>query len=152
MVFTAAQLTHFFENGPQMALPHSARQRLAQEGLDSVDSFADFKEDELKQAIKNLRSPIPGVAAVLDGAGNVLNPAIPAVPPCIVSAKCFLRLKVASCAYNYYMDIGREATPANMNYTRVLKGFYIEWEAIQKMIAEEKPTVPVLSKQISPLK
>ena len=135
-----------------MALPNNARNRLADEGLVTVNDFADFKEDELKAAIKNLRVPIAGVPEVLDAAGNVVNAAIPAVPPCLISSKCSLRLKVASVAFHYYTDIGREPTSANMNYTHVLKNFYVEWEAIQTLIEEDKPSVPVLSKNVPPLK
>ena len=137
MVFTAAQTTAFFENATQMHLPHAHRVRLAGEGLTSVDDFADFQADELKIAVKNLRNAIPGP---------------PAVPPCLISAKCCLRLKVASHAYHYYQDIGREHTPANMNYRSVLKGFNIEREAIEKLIEEAKPEVPVLSRNVPPLK
>ena len=87
MVFTATQLTAFFENNPQMALPHDARQRLAQESLTTIDDFVGFKEEELKQAIKNLRSPIPGIPAVLDAGGNEVSTAVPSIPACLVSAK-----------------------------------------------------------------
>ena len=152
MVFTATQLTAFFENNPQMALPHDARQRLAQEGLTTIDDFVDFKEEELKQAIKNLRSPIPGIPAVLDAGGNEASTAVPPIPACLVSAKCALRLKVASCAFHYYSSIGREVTSANMNYASVLKDFFTEWEAMQKLAGEDKATVPLITKQLTPLK
>ena len=39
-----------------------------------------------------------------------------------------------------------------MNYTLVLRSFYQEWEAIIKLEAEDKPTVPTLSKNQTPLK
>ena len=57
MVFTAAQTTAFFENGPQMALTNNQRQQLAAEGLVVVDDFQDFKEDELHQAYENYEFP-----------------------------------------------------------------------------------------------
>ena len=38
MVFTAAQMTAFYEEANQMALPHVTRQRLAVEGLAAVRS------------------------------------------------------------------------------------------------------------------
>ena len=150
--FTNAQTTAFFENGPQMALSPVACQRLAQEGLTTVDDFADFKEEQLDDAIKNLRVSIPGVAAVLDGAGNVVTPAIPAIPPCLVPARCALRLKVASLAYHYYLDIGRTPSPACMNYSLVLRDFNMQWESIKKLSEENNPDVPMLSKNVTPLK
>ena len=81
MVFTGAQLTAFFENNPQMALNPTQRQRLADEGLALVSDFQDFKEDELEQAYKNMRISIPGVAAITDATGNIIAPAIQAIPP-----------------------------------------------------------------------
>ena len=150
--FNNNQLNAFFENGPQMGLQPNERARLANEGLATVDDFVDFKEDQLTQALKNMRTSIPGVDAVVDAAGNVVNPAVPAVPPILVSARCALRLKVASIAFHYYRDIGRVATPVNMNYTNVLRSFYEEWEALIKLEEAEKPKVPVLSKSQTPLK
>ena len=79
MVFTAAQLDNFFLNGPQMGLTPAVRTRLAQEGLVTIDDFQDFKEDQLLQAYKNMRTTIPGV------------PGIPAIPPILVPACCSLR-------------------------------------------------------------
>jgi hypothetical protein len=57
MVFSAAQNTAFFENGPQMNLPVLVRNRLQLEGLQSVEDLRDFREDELTQAFKNMRLP-----------------------------------------------------------------------------------------------
>ena len=150
--FTNAQLNAFFTNRPQMALPAAVRARLAQEGLATVDDFADFREAQLKQAYKNLRTAIPGVPAVTNPDGTIATAAIPAVQPCLVSARCALRLKVASIAFHYYQDVGRTPTPVNMNYTNVLKGFYVQWESIVTLSEEEKPSIPVLSKHQTPLK
>ena len=77
MAFNAAQLTVFFTNGPQMALTATARGRLADEGLVTVDDFEDFKEDQLEIAIKNLRTAIPGIPAILELDGRELITAIP---------------------------------------------------------------------------
>ena len=63
-----------------------------------------------------------------------------------------MRLKIASIAYHYYLDIGRTPTPANMNYTQVLRGFYTEWEAINRLQDEDSPAVPTLSKNVTPLR
>lgn len=150
--FTNAQLDAFFTNGPQMALPNEVRIRLAQEGLVTVDDFSDFKESQLIQAYKNMRTSIPGIPAVLNPDGSVAVAAVPAIQPCLVSARCALRLKVASIAYHYYVDVGRNPTPANMNYTNVLKAFYVQWEAIMTLANEDKPVIPVLSKHQTPLK
>ena len=147
MAFTNAQLTHFFENGPQMNLTAVQRARLASEGLASIEDFMDFKEDQLNDATKNMRTSIPGVPAVPDGAA-----AVPAIPPCLISAKCSLRLKVASVAFHYYTSIDREPTAINMNYSAVLRPFYVEWEALIKLSDEKTSDVPALSKHVTPLK
>ena len=152
MVFTAQQLTGFFQNGPQMSLTETQRARLAQEGLTTIDDFADFKEEQLNAAFKNMRTAIPGIPAVRNADGDIEAAAIAPIQPCLISAKCALRLKVASIAYHYYVSIGRAPTPTNMNYHQVLRSFYVEWEALQKLNNEDKPQVPVLSKHITPLK
>ena len=56
MVFSAVQLTSFFTKGPQMALPVVARDCLGKEGLESIEDFAYFKDDQLYQDIKIMRT------------------------------------------------------------------------------------------------
>ena len=150
--FTPVQTTAFFENGPQMGLTNAERLRLQAEGLTTINDFQDFKEDQLEQAIKNLRTAIPGIPEVTDAAGNVVTAAVPPILPCLISARCALRLKVASIAFHYYSDIDRVPTPQNMNYTGVLRGFYTEWEAMKLLADEGRPDVPTLGKHVTPIK
>ena len=164
MAFNNNNLDSFFFNGPQMALSANVRARLALEGLVNVDDFSDFKEEELKAAFKNMRTAIPGIPGIqaileqVDVNGIVIAPAVQAVPPippilpCLVSAKCALRLKVASIAWHYYDSIDRVQTPQNMNYTNVLKDFYVEHEMVFQLASEEKPDIPLLHKNTTPLK
>lgn len=152
MAFNNATTTSFFENGPQMALTPIARARFADEGLATIDDFEDFKEDQIDVAVRNLRTAIPGLPAVLNPDGMIAVAATPPVLPCLVPAKCVLRLKVASIAYHYYQDTARTPTPAHMNYTNVLRSFYNEWEAILKQSQEDKPIVPALSKSQTPVR
>lgn len=141
-----------------MALTNQVRERLAQEGLSTVADFADFKADQLDDAYKNMRTSIPGIpgtAQQVDADGTVLVAAvaaIPPIPPVLVSAKCALRLKIASVAYHYYVSINRDPTPQNMNYTQVLKAFYTEYEAVTALAKEDKPDVPILHKNNPPLR
>ena len=151
-VWTNATTTAFFENGPQMNLTAVQRTRLAAEGLTQVADFADFKADQIDDAIKNLRVSIPGIPAVVDGGGNVTTPAVPPILPCLISAQCQRRLNIASVAWHYYDSIGRVQSPVNMNYTNVLRMFYSEWEAIEQLREEDKPEVPVLSKHMTPIR
>ena len=149
--FGNMQLDAFFTNAPQMALPPNVRRRLQDEGLVLISDFNEFKKDQLEQAFKNMRIPIPGIPAVVNDAGVELVPAVPPIPPCLASARCALRLNIASLAYHYYISIDRTPTPANMNYTQVLKGFYAEWESIIKLSEEDRPKVPMLSKNQTPI-
>ena len=150
--FSNAQLQAFFENGPQMNLSPIARARLQEQGLTTIDDFAGFKEDQLSQALKNMRTNVPGAPAVTDAQGNVVTPAVPGQLPCLVPATSIHRLKVASIAYHYYISIKRTPTPANMNFGTVLRDFFTEYEAIQKLEKEDKPDVPILHKHTTPLK
>ena len=158
VTFTNHQTDSFFMNGPQMSLTAIVRERLSNEGLTQISDFSDFKEDQLSAAFKNMRTSIPGVAAVAQQVaadGTIIVPAVDAVPallPTLVSAKCALRLKVASIAFHYYESIGRDITPSNMNYTNVLRDFYTEYESVIALSTEMKPSVPVLHKNNTPLK
>ena len=140
MPFTALQLTHFFTSNQQMALTNVQREALSREGLTSVTDFVDFKEEELKVAFKNARAGIPGVPGV---------PGIPSVP---IPARSITRLMIASVAYHYYVDTGRDVTNTNMHFTNVLRDFHVEWKAMKSMSSQESPTLPILSKNNPPLK
>ena len=133
-----------------MALSVVGRDCLGQEGLESINYFADFKYDQLYQAINKMRTSIPSVAAVLGGQDIVVVPVDSPITPCTVSAKCALRVKVASLSFHNYHAIGRDRTPANMNNNRVLRTFYIEWEALIKLSKDTKPAVPHLYKNTTP--
>ena len=152
VTFNRAQNDAFFGDGLQMSLTNNQRQRLVAEGLAQVSDFEDFKEEQIDDAIKNLRTPIPGVPAVVNARGRETHAAIAPIPPCIISAKCVLRLKVASVAFHYFSEIGRDVTPENMHYTNVLRGFYQEWEALSKLVKEDRPDVPILTKSQTPIR
>ena len=117
-----------------------------------------FKADQLKEAFKNVRSAIPGAPGapqVMDAQGRVQFPAIQPIPPTQgvnISVKCSHRLKIVSVAFHYYRSIGRAFTFSNLHYQYVLKDFYVEWEAIVKLSKEDKPEIPKLSKNMTPLR
>ena len=135
-----------------MGLTAAQRQRLAGEGLVTVHDFEDFNEKQLDLAMKNLRTSIPAVPPTHDANGNVIAPGVPGINPCLIPARQIMRLKVASVAFAYYTEIGRIATPVNMNYTNVLKAFFTEWEALKKLAEEDAPEVPTLSSKNMPIK
>ena len=130
--FTAAQRTQFLTNNPQMALSDDQRTALANEGFITELDFLDFDHDALKQSFKNTRA---------------LNPPVP------IPAKSVTRLLIASTAFSYYTDTGRDITPQNMHYNSVLRGFKIEWDAITAMSEKDADIkLPILSKNCPPLK
>ena len=57
MVFTAQQVTAFFEGADQMSIPSATRIQLQTEGINTVDDLAEFLEADLKQIGENLRRP-----------------------------------------------------------------------------------------------
>ena len=59
---------------------------------------------------------------------------------------------VTLMAYHYFDSIIRDQTRQSMNYSLVLKGFYSEYEAILELSKGDKPDVPVLHKNSTPLK
>ena len=78
-MFTAANLTAFWANNPQMRLTADQRARLAQEGLASVADFSDFNEDTLNDAFKNMKHSEPAIPEVTNAAGDVVTAAVPAI-------------------------------------------------------------------------
>ena len=105
---------------------------LANEGFVNELDFLDFDHATLKQSFKNTCS---------------INPAVP------IPAKSVTHLLLASTAFNYYTDTGRDITPQNMHYNNVIRGFKLEWDAITTMSEKDADTkLPVLSKNRPPLK
>jgi hypothetical protein len=158
MPLTALQHTHFFISNTQMGLTDPQRFALASQGLSVVDDFVDFGKDELDQALRNMRTAIPGIpaiAATVDNDGNIIQeaiPAIPGTPPTIMPAKSAQRLMVASIAWHYYTNTSRSVTNANMHYNNVLKNFHIEWKAISLMAEAPSSDVPCITKTNPPLR
>ena len=158
MTLTDRQHTFFFTAGIQMGLSDAQRLSLATQGLETVDDFVDFGKDELEQALKNMRTSIPGIAEIpaITGANGVITtPAVPAVPailPVILPAKSTHRLEIASVAWHYFTDTSRDITSINMHYTTTLKNFHIEWKAITEMAKAAPSEVPCITKNNPPLR
>ena len=74
------QTTQFFTSNSQLGLNPSHRIALRSEGLEEIEDFADFKEKEIKMAIRNVRTgihPVPGLTLV---SAVIAVPAVPIVP------------------------------------------------------------------------
>ena len=57
MVWNNAQITSFFTDATQMAVPVATVDGLAMEGIDDVDDLLDFDDEDLKTVMDNLRKP-----------------------------------------------------------------------------------------------
>ena len=95
-----------------MGLTQIQRAALDAQGLATPTNFADFGKEILETAFKNVRTVIPGIAAipaVVDATEVITDaayPAIPAIPPIVMPAKSTHHLQVASLAWHYYTDTG----------------------------------------------
>ena len=141
--FTNTLPTPLFTSNTQMGLTTVQRVALEGESLADVTDFTDFKENEMKMALENVRQgipTIPGIPAVPErrnSRGTVTQAEAPAVVPIqelnpvLIPARSASRLYVASIAYHNYIVTSREITAQNIHYTNVLKDFYIGWEALE---------------------
>ena len=111
MVLTGNQTTAFFENAGQMGLTPRMRNKLAEEGIISVNDLADFDKDIVIQVAENLRRP-GGRVADPDPNAN-LGVTIP-TPPFIFGAKSQLRLNAATELVRYHDTVGRALTATGL--------------------------------------
>lgn len=145
MVLTGAQITSFFEDADQMTIPRRTVAQLAVEGIASPEDLAEFRDDDFKQLLSNLRSPpaVPGVAP----AGGGPAPLVP-VQPFTLGAKSVRRLKVAAHASRYYDAISRPLTAGMMHYGNCLIHFELQWNALVKRGEEDEPAVPKITRNL----
>lgn len=147
-MFTAANLTAFWENNPQMRLTADQRARLAQEGLASVADFSDFNEDTLNDAFKNMKHSEPAIPEVTNAAGDVITAAVPAIRGNLPGAIVKHRILTARIAHEFLTTTDRPITPQTMHYTNVLKDFRIEHDAILKLKDQEPTDMPTISREL----
>ena len=141
MVFTALQITAFFEDNAQMGLSNRTRLYLQSEGITHPSDLIDFvKKDDWSQLIENCKRP-PQMA----GAGG----AMVAQQPFQLPAKSLLRLRVASKVVEYYSRTGRALSSSNMTWVR-LNNFQVEWDTlVERKKANDEHNLPVISSKLS---
>ena len=146
MVWTNPQITAFFTDADQMAIPAATMPGLTVEGIDRVDDLEEFDDGDLKQVIANLRKP----------SGTMSDPNNPTVqiprPSYVFGAKSYKRIKVAAAAVRYYLCIGRETSATNMHYENVLKEFGEQWESHLAKKNDEEPTIPKITRHLTIVK
>ena len=145
MVFTAAQVTSFFEDDDQMALPQRTRVQLQAEGLTVVADLLDFDDDSLKQMADNLRRP---GGTVQDPNPNAAAGAMIPTPAFVLGAKSKMRLKAAVNISKYYQMVGRDLTATNIKWDQVIKNFTVHWKDLSDQTKEDILDVPKISKNL----
>ena len=113
---TAAQTAAFFQDADQMGIPAATVAQLALEGMDTVESLADFDKETLSQLADNLRRP----------GGRIPDPNPAAAPGATIPTPTFVfgaksqkRLSVMCDLMRYYQATGRTATAANIRWTTI---------------------------------
>ena len=141
MVFTAAQITSFFEDAAQMGLSNRTRLYIQGEGINHPDDLQEFAEkDAWDQIIENCKMPPQSANA----AGVLINQ-----QPFIFPAKSLMRLRIAARVVDYYARTSRLLTAANMMWVR-LNSFNVEWKVIQdRKKANDELQLLVILKQLS---
>ncbi len=143
MVFTAAQVTAFFEDGNQMGLSNRTRVYLGTEGIAHPSDLVDFVESEAwDQLIENCKRPpqVPDPA----NAGQLINQA-----PFRLPAKSLTRLRIAAKVVEYYVMTSRPLSATNMMWVR-LSNFQVEHKTLlSKKKANDELTLPVISQKLS---
>ena len=148
MPITANQITLFFEEPAQMALPHSTRLQLAQEGITTVKDLVDFDKDTIEQVSNNLRRPTGRITDPNYVAPNPLPvppPQAPTIPqpPFVFGAKSQKRLLVACDLIRFYETIGRPLTAPNVMWNPTMRNFGEQWKALKGRKAEDVPDTPL---------
>ena len=142
MVWNNAQITSFFTDATQMAVPVATVDGLAMEGIDDVDDLLDFDDEDLKTVMDNLRKP----------AGTIPDPANTAQviprPSYVFGAKCYKRLRTAAAAVRYYDSISRPTSSRNMHFNNVLKDFAEQWDSLKEKKKEDVPSVPTITRAL----
>ena len=106
MVLTVRQVTTFFENTTQMAMPHSARIQLQSEGISSPNDLVEFYADSISTISNNLRRP-GGIISYPNHnatAGSTIS-----APPFVFRAKSHMIL-AATCDLSWHYATVRRKT------------------------------------------
>ena len=139
MLFNAQSTRSFFTAVNQIGLPQPIFERLAEEGIDSVDALANVEDDDWNRLHKNVE--VVEVAATRGGERVVRR-----LPAIAVS-----KLKVASQAVRYYECVGRPLETQNMVWD-VLRHFKDEQTSIKSQKDANPTDVPKVSKSVPVLR
>ena len=135
MVFTAAQITSFFEDADQCGLDHRTRVSLLNvEGITSMDDLADWEDDDWDRWATSYKKPDKDLTT-----GNLVEQ-----QAFQLTVKSLKRLKLASALVRYYESVSIPLTHMNMKWL-VLKSFDTQMKAMKDRKRGEVADVPKLS-------
>ena len=132
-----------------MGIPHVTMVQLQAEGITSVSDLADFNKDSLQQLADNLRRPggrIPDPSPTAKPGSTIPT------PPFVFGTKSQRRIAVVCDLVNYYRTVGRDLTPANLQWNTVMKNFDVQWTALKEKKGEDSPETPKISKALPVIK
>jgi hypothetical protein len=149
MVFTAGQITAFFESPDQMAIPHRTRVKLVEEGIVHPSDLRLFKAEGFKRLAGSLRHP----------GGTVANPdpnaavgALVTTPIYVMGAKSWLRLEAAAELVRYYHSCNRPLTAANMQWEPTISFYSEYWGLLEAQLKDTPPVLPKITKALPIMK
>jgi hypothetical protein len=145
MVFTAAQVTLFFEAPDQMAITHRTRLKLAEEGIDHPSDLLEFTKEGFKKLAESLKYPdgrVPNPDAGAPAGAMIITPRY------ALGAKSWLRLEAAADLVRYFETCGRPLTNANMQWSPVIKYHHEYEKALATQLTDSPPELPKITKAL----
>ena len=133
--FTRSTITSFWTEKSQMALEDTAVAGLALEGIENPGDLFEYSKDELESIFEDFKKQ----------PGKIVNGKYEQAAPLTISAKSKKRIIFVAEATRFYTQVGRQLTPANMNW-KTLANFEIQWNALKELKKQDDPAVPKLEK------
>ena len=125
MPFTDAQTLAFFTDAAQMGIPAGTREKLREEGIDTLEDLKEFDRESIKRIAESLRCPGGRIA---DPDGD--EPAMVPTPPFVFGARSQKRMAEAAEPVRHCDTIQRAFTPINVR-CKVIEHFTEQWTALK---------------------
>jgi hypothetical protein len=145
MVFTAHQVTAFFEDADQMAVSHRTRLQLAHQGLAHPSDLEMLDSDAITKLAKLLDKPNGRIQN--PDANAAIGDMIP-TPSYELSLVSWVRLEQAAELVRYYVICGRALTAANMQWEPIIKTNHLYWKSVAKHQKDAPPVLPKITKAL----
>ena len=130
MVLTAAQITAFFQEPTQMAIPAASRNALTNEGIEHPNDLLDFDKTSISEMAANFRRSNPVV---------------------VFGAKSQKRLTAACELVKFYQAINRPLSAALLQWNPVISNFEVQYKALIEAKSQDEPDTPKISPRSLPV-